>query len=219
MSGARRGNLRSRRLKGPTRKPSTSVPLRSLRKLRSPHGLVGYRASPGESATDPRSRFTELIQAQDLSAWFLFTAALIAIGLGGLHALEPGHGKTIVAAYLVGSKGTAHHAILLGIIVTASHTAGVFALGAVTLYASRYIVPEQLYPWLGALSGITIAVLGGYMLLRRLTGAGTDHSHTPGSSHGHWKFWNRPAEDETDRNPAASITPSKQSVSLDPASC
>ena len=53
----------------------------------------------------PRSRFTELITAQHLSAWFLFTAALIAIGLGGLHALEPGHGKTIVAAYLVGSQG------------------------------------------------------------------------------------------------------------------
>jgi nickel/cobalt transporter (NicO) family protein len=52
----------------------------------------------------------------------------------------------------------------LGIIVTASHTAGVFALGAITLYASRYIVPEQLYPWLGALSGITIAGLGCYML-------------------------------------------------------
>jgi ABC-type nickel/cobalt efflux system permease component RcnA len=133
----------------------------------------------------PRSRFTELIQAESLSPWFLFTAALIAIGLGGLHALEPGHGKTIVAAYLVGSKGTARHAVLLGMIVTVSHTAGVFALGAITLYASRYIVPEQLYPWLGALSGITIAGLGCYMLLRRLTGTATEHSHAPGSGHAH----------------------------------
>jgi nickel/cobalt exporter len=139
----------------------------------------------------PRSRFTELIQAQNLSAWFLFTAGLIAIGLGGLHALEPGHGKTIVAAYLVGSRGTASHAFLLGLIVTVSHTAGVFALGAITLCASHYIVPEQLYPWLGALSGITIAVLGCSMLLRRLTGAAPDHSHVPGSSHGHWTFWKR----------------------------
>jgi nickel/cobalt exporter len=144
----------------------------------------------------PRSKFTELIQAEHLSVWFLFTAALIAIGLGGLHALEPGHGKTIVAAYLVGSKGTARHAVLLGIIVTASHTAGVFALGAITLYASRYIVPEQLYPWLGALSGITIAGLGCYMLLRRLTGTATDHSHVPGESQGQWMFWKRPAADK-----------------------
>jgi len=143
------------------------------------------------SQQTPRSKFTELIQEQNLSAWFLLTAAIIAIGLGGLHALEPGHGKTIVAAYLVGSRGTARHAALLGLIVTVSHTAGVFALGAITLYASRYIVPEQLYPWLGALSGITIAGLGGYMLLRRLTGTAADHSHAPGSSHSHWPFSKR----------------------------
>ena len=149
----------------------------------------------------PRNRFTELIQAQRLSPWFLFTAAIIAIGLGGLHALEPGHGKTIVAAYLVGSRGTARHAFLLGIIVTASHTVGVFALGVITLYASRYIVPEQLYPWLGALSGITIASLGCYMLLRRLTGTAADHSHAPGAAHVHWMFWNRPPETETESNP------------------
>lgn len=143
----------------------------------------------------PRSRFTELIAAQHLSLWFLFTAAIIAMGLGALHALEPGHGKTIVAAYLVGSRGTARHAALLGLIVTASHTAGVFALGAITLYASRYIVPEQLYPWLGVLSGLTIAVLGIYMLLRRLTGTASDHSHDPGSGHAHWPFARRDAEE------------------------
>jgi ABC-type nickel/cobalt efflux system permease component RcnA len=157
----------------------------------------------------PRSRFTELIQSQNLSPWFLFTAALIAIGLGGLHALEPGHGKTIVAAYLVGSRGTARHAFLLGVIVTASHTVGVFALGAITLYASRYIVPEQLYPWLGAFSGITIVGLGCYMLLRRLTGTATDHSHTLGATHAHWMFWKRPPETETENNPNPA-----QSVSL-----
>jgi ABC-type nickel/cobalt efflux system permease component RcnA len=142
----------------------------------------------------PRSKFTELISAQHLSLWFLLTAAIIAIGLGALHALEPGHGKTIVAAYLVGSRGTARHAFLLGMIVTASHTAGVFALGAITLYASRYIVPEQLYPWLGVLSGLTIAALGCYMLLRRLTGTASDHSHEPGSSRAHWPFAKPAAE-------------------------
>jgi len=162
----------------------------------------------------PRSKFTELIQAEHLSPWFLFTAALIAIGLGGLHALEPGHGKTIVAAYLVGSKGTARHAALLGIIVTASHTIGVFALGAITLYASRYIVPEQLYPWLGALSGITIAGLGCYMLMRRLTGAATDHSHAPGEGHGHWRFWKRSAGKGVECVPVpASVVPA-QTVGL-----
>jgi ABC-type nickel/cobalt efflux system permease component RcnA len=134
----------------------------------------------------PRSAFTELITTTRVGFWFLITAALIAFGLGALHALEPGHGKTIVAAYLVGSRGTARHACLLGIIVTASHTAGVFGLGAITLYASRYIVPERLYPWLGVFSGLLIAGLGGYMFLRRWTGEEGDHSHTDGQPHSHW---------------------------------
>lgn len=135
----------------------------------------------------PRSRFTELIATQaKLSLWILFSAALIAAGLGALHALEPGHGKTIVAAYLVGSRGTARHAVLLGIVVTASHTAGVFLLGAITLYASRYIVPEQLYPWLGAISGLSVAGLGIFIFLRHLTGETGEHFHTAGERHSHW---------------------------------
>jgi nickel/cobalt exporter len=169
----------------------------------------------GNRQQTPRSRFTQLIQTQNLSAWFLFTAALIALGLGGLHALEPGHGKTIVAAYLIGSKGTARHAFLLGIIVTASHTVGVFALGVITLYASRYIVPEQLYPWLGALSGVTIAGLGCYMLLRRLTGTAMDHSHASGASlDGNWRFWERPTQRAIDGSPIPPDANLTQSVSL-----
>ena len=147
--------------------------------------VTPLRLQANQQAT-PRSAFTELITTRSLSLWFLITAAFIAFGLGALHALEPGHGKTIVAAYLVGSRGTARHALLLGLIVTASHTAGVFALGAITLYASRYIVPEQLYPWLGVFSGLTIAGLGGYMFLRRWSGLDLDHSHTAGQLHGHW---------------------------------
>jgi ABC-type nickel/cobalt efflux system permease component RcnA len=149
----------------------------------------------------PRSAFTELITTRSMSLWFLITAAFMAFGLGALHALEPGHGKTIVAAYLVGSRGTARHALLLGLIVTASHSAGVFALGAITLYASRYIVPEQLYPWLGVFSGLTIAGLGGYMFLRRWSGLDLDHSHTSGQLHSHW-FLSRERSDVAPASPA-----------------
>ena len=134
----------------------------------------------------PRSAFTQLMVTRHLTLWFLITAALVAFGLGALHALEPGHGKTIVAAYLVGSRGTIRHAALLGIMVTASHTAGVFALGAITLYASHYIVPEQLYPWLGVVSGLMITGLGGYIFLRRWTGHDRDHAHTGSELHSHW---------------------------------
>jgi nickel/cobalt exporter len=131
----------------------------------------------------PQNRFTQLMTAKQFGIGFLFFAALIAAGLGALHALEPGHGKTIVAAYLVGSKGTAYHAFLLGLIVTVSHTAGVYALGAVTLYASKYIVPEQLYPWMGAISGLLIAALGSYLFLQRFVGNEIGHSHGPGGHH------------------------------------
>ena len=138
------------------------------------------------SANTPRSRFTDLISTErKLSFWFLFSAALIAAGLGALHALEPGHGKTIVAAYLVGSRGTASHAVLLGVVVTAAHTAGVYLLGAVTLYASRYIVPEQLYPWLGLISGLSVAGIGIFIFLRHLTGGSGKHSHAAGERHSH----------------------------------
>ena len=142
-------------------------------------------ASKGRNT--PRSRFTELISTQGkLSFWVLLSAALIAAGLGALHALEPGHGKTVVAAYLVGSRGTARHAVLLGIVVTAAHTAGVYLLGAATLYASRYIVPERLYPWLGAISGLSVAGIGIFIFLRHWTGETGEHSHTPGEQHSHW---------------------------------
>ena len=142
---------------------------------------------PAHRVNTPRGRFTELISTQSrLSLWLLLSAGLIAACLGALHALEPGHGKTIVAAYLVGSRGTARHAVLLGLVVTVAHTAGVYLLGAVTLYASRYIVPDQLYPWLGAISGLSIAGLGVFIFLRHLTGESGEHSHSPGEKHGHW---------------------------------
>jgi ABC-type nickel/cobalt efflux system permease component RcnA len=165
-------------VKARTVKPAVPVAAPAPAPVTAPEPL---HLQANQQAT-PRSAFTELITARSMSLWFLISAACIAFGLGALHALEPGHGKTIVGAYLVGSRGTAGHALLLGLIVTASHTAGVFALGAITLYASRYIVPEQLYPWLGVFSGLTIAGLGGYLFLRRWSGLEIDHGHSHGFS-------------------------------------
>ena len=124
-----------------------------------------------------RHPFAELVTIRRLSPGVIAFALAAAVALGALHALEPGHGKTIVAAYLVGSHGTARHALLLGAIVTASHTAGVYLLGAVTLFASRYVVPERLYPWLGMLSGLSIAVVGMALLLKRVVDVGKTESH------------------------------------------
>lgn len=90
----------------------------------------------------------------------LAAALLVAVGLGAAHALTPGHGKTIVGAYLVGSRGTARHALFLGLTTTITHTAGVFALGLLVLFASEFILPEKLYPWLGVLSGLLVVFIG-----------------------------------------------------------
>jgi ABC-type nickel/cobalt efflux system permease component RcnA len=115
----------------------------------------------------------------------------VAMVLGALHALSPGHGKTVVAAYLVGARGTARHALFLGAIVTATHTVGVYALGLVTLALSQYVLPEQLYPVLQVASGLLVVGMGAALLLSRLQGTrhahphgGATHSHG-GRSHGH----------------------------------
>jgi nickel/cobalt transporter (NicO) family protein len=138
--------------------------------------------------TTPRNSFTELIATEKLGLGIVLIALAVAVGLGAFHALEPGHGKTLVAAYLVGSRGTVQHAFLLGLIVTAAHTIGVYLLGAVTLYASQYIVPERLYPWLGVVSGLLIAGLGAVLLVRRYhdkDGLSNHHHHHYHLDHSH----------------------------------
>jgi ABC-type nickel/cobalt efflux system permease component RcnA len=124
-----------------------------------------------------RSGLADLVGRHEMGPGFVALALLVAAGLGAFHALEPGHGKTVVAAYLVGSRGTAWHALWLGLIVTAAHTAGVYLLGALTLYASRYVVPERLYPWLGVVSGLIVAALGFTLFLRRYAAGARLHDH------------------------------------------
>jgi ABC-type nickel/cobalt efflux system permease component RcnA len=139
----------------------------------------------------PRNTFTELMATKQLGLGIILVALVVAAGLGAFHALEPGHGKTLVAAYLVGARGTTKHAFLLGLIVTAAHTAGVYLLGGITLYASQYIVPDRLYPWLAVVSGVMITVLGLVLFLRRyrrqdgltLEHHHHHHHHYPNHSH------------------------------------
>jgi ABC-type nickel/cobalt efflux system permease component RcnA len=102
-----------------------------------------------------------------MSVTVIVTSILFAFALGCFHALSPGHGKTVVAAYLVGSRGTPRHAFLLGTIVTLTHVAGVFALGLIVLFGSKYVIPEHVYPWLGFASGLLIACMGLWQFTRR----------------------------------------------------
>ncbi len=125
--------------------------------------------------------FAALISQRDLGAGVIALSLLIALFWGAAHALTPGHGKAIVAAYMVGSRGSARHALLLGLTVTVTHTAGVFALGLVTLGLSEFIVPEDLYPWLNLFSALLVVGVGITVLRSRVRtargGKAPDHHH------------------------------------------
>jgi nickel/cobalt transporter (NicO) family protein len=135
---------------------------------------------------------SRLLHQGDIGWSVMLLGMLAAFAFGAVHALSPGHGKTLVAAYLVGSRGTPRHAVFLGLMVTFTHTISVFALGLVTLYLSRFVLPETITPILGALSGITIVWVGGTLLYRRTVGRkiaapprGLAHDHGDGRVHTH----------------------------------
>jgi nickel/cobalt transporter (NicO) family protein len=128
--------------------------------------------------------FAALITLPRLNASVVLLALATALGLGALHALEPGHGKTAAAAYLVGSRATPWHALALGVTVTVMHTSSVFLLGLITLFASQFILPERLLPWLGLASGLIVIVLGLQMVWARLPRPGLQEA-TYGHAHDH----------------------------------
>ena len=111
--------------------------------------------------------FASLVGRSHLSVLVILASLAAAVFWGAAHALSPGHGKTIVTAYLVGRRGTARHAALLGLIVTVTHTIGVFALGLVTLGLSQFVVPDRLYPWLNLVSGLLVVGIGAAVLRAR----------------------------------------------------
>jgi nickel/cobalt exporter len=179
--------------------PSRSHELRAYPKdlLSSPLDVTHVAAtlSPNH-APSPALSSGRILQAPDrvadsgfaglvddrLSPGVVALALLLALFWGAAHALSPGHGKAIVAGYLVGTRGTARHAALLGLTVTVTHTIGVFALGLVTLALSQFVVPEHLYPWLNLASallvvGVGLAVLHARFAHVRAHGHGHAHHH------------------------------------------
>ncbi|MBK7975315.1 MAG: hypothetical protein IPK07_19205 [Deltaproteobacteria bacterium] len=125
-------------------------------------------------------RMESYLGAANLSVSVVLVGLAVAFFLGCGHALSPGHGKTVVAAYLVGSKGRIRDAVFLGTVVTATHTSVVILLGVITLSLSQYVLPEKIYPYLGFTSGALIVGLGFWMLvirLRAMMGGGHTHGH------------------------------------------
>ena len=121
---------------------------------------------------DRNDAFTRLILLEEITLPTLLLALGVSFIWGAMHAMTPGHGKTIVGAYLVGSRGTLKHALYLGLTTTITHTLGVFALGLVTLFAAQYIVPEALYPWMSLLSGLFVVGIGFNLFLSRFRSSG-----------------------------------------------
>jgi nickel/cobalt exporter len=158
-------------------------------------------SSPDEAPTRAGGGFASLIDTDNMTLPVMVLSLLLALGFGAIHALEPGHGKTFVAAYFVGVKGTVRQALALGLIVAITHTIGVLAIGLVTLFGSQFILPEKLYPYLSLASGLMILALGvrliaaragGWRAARRFLAAvrrdGYDHQadiHHPDHHHHH----------------------------------
>jgi len=148
------------------------------------------------------SMLRNLVQSNTVGPTILPVVLLMAVFIGGLHAVTPGHGKTIVAAYLIGTKGRMMDAVILGFIVTIAHTFMVIVLAILALSASKYILPDQLVPWMSGLSGLLIFGLGIFLFQLRLRNYirfgnvaaipkfnkpenGSNHVHKKGNHHDH----------------------------------
>jgi ABC-type nickel/cobalt efflux system permease component RcnA len=153
-------------------------------------------ANPPEAASPA---LLERLKAGDMSWGLLFGTLGTALLFGALHALQPGHGKTLVAAYLIGSRGTVRQAVVLGGIVTFTHTASVFIFGTLILALSAWVSPQRIIPGLTVFSGLLVVAVGLRLLLERGRAArsGADihdhgdgllhvlHDHGPGAGHQH----------------------------------
>jgi ABC-type nickel/cobalt efflux system permease component RcnA len=146
-----------------------------------PSVLPGERGDAAQAAREWSgskllSRARELLEHDKTPGFVLVLMAIFAF-MGALHAIQPGHGKTLVAAYLVATGGTPRDALMLAGIVTFTHTISVFALGVATLAASQLFLPSKVIPVMGALSGVLIAAMGISMLRSSLKKIRSKHKH------------------------------------------
>lgn len=156
---------------------------------RDPRPANLHEHDPGSSWM--RSVFT-ILERKDLTLATVLFGLAIAVGMGMGHALSPGHGKTVMAAYLIGERGTYWHAVVLGLTVTITHTWSVFLLGLLTLAAGAAVSEDRLTFWTGVVSGAIIAGIGLFLFVRRVrdlrefrSGGADGHGHRRDHHHGH----------------------------------
>lgn len=137
----------------------------------------------GSSTPERQQRLVGYLRETALSPWLFVVGLGLSALLGGLHALTPGHGKTLIAAYLIGSRGTVGHAAALGGIVTLTHTASVIAVGLLALLAGQYILPDVLVPALEVCAGLLVVALGARLVRARWRRRGGHHLDDHGRHH------------------------------------
>ena len=142
-----------------------------------------FTVGAADAADGETDALSDMLRSEELTLGLIMGALALSFFLGAAHGLEPGHGKTIVAAYLVGTRGTIGNALFLGGVVTLTHTMSIILLGLIALFASQYILPEQIFPYLGTASGLLIIGLGTWLLVGHLRGRGPGHSHSHEAHH------------------------------------
>jgi ABC-type nickel/cobalt efflux system permease component RcnA len=136
------------------------------------------------------NQLADMLVSGSRSPWFVVLTLLVAIGLGGLHALEPGHGKTLLAVSLVGARATFSQAAILAGALTVAHTAGVLALGFAIIMLKGTLVPENIYPWITLVSGLAVAIIGARAVQRQIQARLPiahvhEHGHDRAHQHAH----------------------------------
>lgn len=152
----------------------------------TPLAIESGSAAPQKASQVRSNALSDMLARGTSNPWFVVLTLLAAIGLGALHAAEPGHGKTLLAVSLVGARATPKQALLLALGLTVAHTAGVLLLGAVLLLAARWVVPESIYPWITLASGAAVTALGASALARFVKSSrGRAHEHDHAHAHHH----------------------------------
>ena len=193
---------------GPTL-PELDIPDAQPMAAPSPAPSVGPSPAPSAPAVEPvvpapeatpvsvpggvsAGELPEIFRQTDLTPVVVLLSLAAAAALGAGHALTPGHGKTLMAAYLVGTRGSARHALGLGAAVSLSHTIGILVLASVVVAATDMIAPDVIVRWAPVVAAVSIVLIGGWMLIgeiRRRRGlshmAAREHEHEHPHVHGH----------------------------------
>jgi nickel/cobalt transporter (NicO) family protein len=168
-------------------------------------GALGVATAPVTAGAVPggvAGELPDVLQVRTFSPLAILVAILAAALLGAWHAVTPGHGKTLLAAYLVGSRGTGLHAVGLGLTVAVSHTLGIVALALLVVGAQTVLAPDVVVRTTPVIAAISVVLIGGWMLLgearRRLaTRPAAAHGHEHLRGHGHGHEHGHPHEDRT----------------------